>query len=86
MVHRHLWELLANNVHVGGVSHHPEVLHRAEPFEAIHSELDERASATQYIDKLFGEFGSTQRPETASDATGHYHYMIIHNQIVTLIY
>ena len=78
MVHRHLGQLFPNNAHIGGVGHHPEILHRAETLETVDGELNERASTSQDVDELFGVFGRAQRPKAATDAAGHDNDMVFH--------
>ena len=81
VVDRHVGQLLAHNVHVGGVGHHPEVRHRADALEPVHSQLYQRASAAQNVDELLRVFGSAQRPETATDAARHNNYLGIHDEV-----
>ena len=49
----------------------PEILHRADAFEPVNSELDKRPSATQNVNELLGVLRRAQRPETAAHATSH---------------
>ena len=68
---RHLGQLLAHDVGILLVGHHPHVLRVANAFETIKRQLEKRAPYSQHINKLLGLLGGAHRPETASNAAGH---------------
>ena len=54
----------------------------ANTAKTVDSELNECATTTHNIDELFGAFGCTHGPKTATNATGHYYNVVIIVHIV----
>jgi hypothetical protein len=77
MILRHLGQHLSNHVLIVFRRDYPHVFLWYDWEKTLVSELQQRLTATQHINELFGAIQRAHGIETATNAARHYHKMIV---------
>ena len=75
-------QVLQNELFVGLVGHHEEILVGDDGAETLVGATDEAFARAQYVEELLGIVVLAEGPETASDAAGHDDAVVVHRFFV----